>query len=189
MPAHIKKCCYKHSGTSQCTLPFSPPLPQQVLGGLNHSLYHGTIMFTDIVEQRFYNVLVSNVTIGNISISLDCQEVTMTTIGTQIYVPIVLTCYLLSLCHSFSLPSFPTHPLSSTSLPSPLPLSLSSVSFPPPFPLPPTTQFNNDQSIVDSGTTDIFFPKAVFAEVMEAFAAHFKVWQLAYSLFSLLVLT
>ena len=121
MPAHIKKCCYKHSGTSQCTLPFSPPLPQQVLGGLNHSLYHGTIMFTDIVEQRFYNVLVSNVTIGNISVSLDCQEVTMTTIGTQIYVPIVLTCYLLSLCHSFSLPSFPTHPLSSTSLPSPLP--------------------------------------------------------------------
>lgn len=86
-------------------------------------------------------------------------------------------------------PPFPLTPSLLLLSPPPFPLSLSSVSFPPPLPLPPTTQFNNDQSIVDSGTTDIFFPKAVFAEVMEAFAAHFKVCQLAYSLFSMLVLT
>ena len=34
---------------------------------------------------------------------------------------------------------------------------------------------NNDQSIVDSGTTDVFLPETVFAEVKKAFIDNFKV--------------
>ena len=36
-------------------------------------------------------------------------------------------------------------------------------------------QFNNDQTIVDSGTTDIFFPKKVFSKVKQIIISHFQV--------------
>ncbi len=36
-------------------------------------------------------------------------------------------------------------------------------------------KFNNDKTIVDSGTTDVFFPTEVFHEVKNTFASFFKV--------------
>lgn len=36
-------------------------------------------------------------------------------------------------------------------------------------------KFNNDKTIVDSGTTDIFFPMEVFKEVKNIFTDYFKV--------------
>lgn len=41
--------------------------------------------------------------------------------------------------------------------------------------LPLCVKFNNDKTIVDSGTTDIFFPTDVFHEVKDTFANYFKV--------------
>ena len=36
-------------------------------------------------------------------------------------------------------------------------------------------QFNNDKTIVDSGTTDIYFPTEVFQEVKNSFSDFFRV--------------
>ena len=38
-------------------------------------------------------------------------------------------------------------------------------------------KFNDDKTIVDSGTTDIFFPTKVFQEVKKTFSDYFKVSQ------------
>ena len=40
-------------------------------------------------------------------------------------------------------------------------------------------QFNNDKAIIDSGTTDIFLPIAVYEQVEAAFKEHFIVGSIA----------
>lgn len=49
----------------------------QVLGGTNDSLYHGDIFYTPIVQESFYNVLLTNISVGKSAIDLDCSEVAM----------------------------------------------------------------------------------------------------------------
>lgn len=39
-------------------------------------------------------------------------------------------------------------------------------------------QFNNDQTIVDSGTTDIYLPTTAFNAVQDSFLQYFEVWMI-----------
>ena len=47
----------------------------QVLGGVNESMYEGDIFSTSIVEEKFYNIIVTNLTVGDTTINMDCKEV------------------------------------------------------------------------------------------------------------------
>jgi beta-site APP-cleaving enzyme 1 (memapsin 2) len=80
------------------------------LGGLNSSLYkiNKPIYYTKIVQERFFNVLLTSIWVGGTKIDLSCKE------------------------------------------------------------------FNNDKTIVDSGTTDIYFPVKVFEEIKTSFTDFFK---------------
>ena len=56
----------------------------QVLGGIDETLYNGPIFYTSLVQQKFYNVLVTNITVGGTVISLDCGEVRSAYISSRI---------------------------------------------------------------------------------------------------------
>ncbi len=49
----------------------------QVLGGINKTYYHEQrgIHYTSIVKEEFYNVLITNLTVGDNVIDLNCREV------------------------------------------------------------------------------------------------------------------
>jgi len=51
-------------------------------------MYEGNIFNTSIVEEKFYNVIITNLTVGNTRINMDCKEVSHT-----VYV-VVLACGL-----------------------------------------------------------------------------------------------
>ncbi|CAI8027696.1 Beta-secretase [Geodia barretti] len=80
------------------------------LGGINTSLYHTNkpIHYTKIVEERFFNVLLTDISVGDRKLNISCKE------------------------------------------------------------------FNTDKTIVDSGTTDIYFPEKVFEAIKDCFTEYFK---------------
>ena len=41
-------------------------------------MYEGDIFNTSIVEEKFYNVIITNLTVGNTRINMDCKEVSQT---------------------------------------------------------------------------------------------------------------
>jgi hypothetical protein len=57
-------------------MPF-PPHTHQTLGGINTSLYHTNkpIHYTKIVEERFFNVLLTDISVGDRKLNISCKEV------------------------------------------------------------------------------------------------------------------
>ena len=49
----------------------------QVLGGVNHTMYDGDIYNTSIVEELYYNIIITNLTVGSTVIDMDCTEVSL----------------------------------------------------------------------------------------------------------------
>ena len=47
----------------------------QLLGGYNSSLSRGDIHWTRIVEKNYYKVLMTNLSVGNSTIDMPCNEV------------------------------------------------------------------------------------------------------------------
>lgn len=47
----------------------------QEFGDISDTLYTGPILYTSVVEELYYNVLVTNLTIGDVKIDLHCSEV------------------------------------------------------------------------------------------------------------------
>lgn len=47
----------------------------QEFGDISATLYTGPILYTTVVKERYYGVLVTNMTVGDISIDLPCSEV------------------------------------------------------------------------------------------------------------------
>ena len=49
----------------------------QTLGGINTSLYHTNkpIHYTKIVEERFFNVLLTDISVGDRKLNISCKEV------------------------------------------------------------------------------------------------------------------
>ena len=52
----------------------------QLLGGYNRSLSHGDIHWTRIVEKNYYKVLMTNLSVGNSTIDMPCNEVSYVSI-------------------------------------------------------------------------------------------------------------
>lgn len=49
--------------------------PPQVLGGVEPTLYRGSVWYTPIVEEWYYQVEVLKLEVGNQNLDLDCKEV------------------------------------------------------------------------------------------------------------------
>ncbi len=47
----------------------------QEFGDISDTLYTGPILYTSVVEELYYNVLVTNLTIGDVKIDLHCSQV------------------------------------------------------------------------------------------------------------------
>jgi len=47
----------------------------QTLGGTDDAHHHGDYMYTPIVKEQFYNVLLSNISIAGTMLPLECSEV------------------------------------------------------------------------------------------------------------------
>lgn len=51
---------------------FAPP---QIMGGVEPILYRGSIWYTPILEEWYYQVEVLKLEVGNQNLNLDCREV------------------------------------------------------------------------------------------------------------------
>lgn len=47
----------------------------QILGGVDRNNYYGNITYTSIVKKQFYNVLLSNISVGGVMLPVECSEV------------------------------------------------------------------------------------------------------------------
>lgn len=47
----------------------------QIVGGVDSNHYYGNIYYTPIVKEQYYNVLFSNISVGDMMIPMECSEV------------------------------------------------------------------------------------------------------------------
>jgi len=47
----------------------------QVLGGIDESLYTGTIVYVPIYKEWYYEVILTDIDVGGTSLQMDCKEV------------------------------------------------------------------------------------------------------------------
>lgn len=49
----------------------------QIMGGIEPTLYRGSVWYTPIVEEWYYQVEVLKLEVGNQNLDLDCREVNL----------------------------------------------------------------------------------------------------------------
>lgn len=47
----------------------------QILGGIDESLYTGTITYVPIYKEWYYEVVITDIDVGDASLEMDCKEV------------------------------------------------------------------------------------------------------------------
>jgi hypothetical protein len=46
-----------------------------VFGGIDHDLYNGKIFYSPIVKEMYYEVIIADMAINDVSLAMDCKEV------------------------------------------------------------------------------------------------------------------
>lgn len=59
----------------------------QEFGDISETLYTGPILYTSIVQELYYNVLVTSLTVGSVSVDLPCHQVTTSSILIRMSTP------------------------------------------------------------------------------------------------------